>query len=265
MVDLLYVDGQKRLLTFPYYTSNQQGKMTPRNIPAIYRIRPHKDEAAAAIYFSPWETNLPEGVYGHFTDQGQIVTPVYWGSHWPLARGNVTGGSINDRFSLTPAHNSIMTWGYMRRPTPLRSATTESLDALGRLRPMREQSWAWLIAMTDAGDDQLLRWAKSYGHPPALTAQGAIVPAQSYAPDRRALCLKVKSREVAVTITPSGRCVNPVFELADAPRKLVAAKLDNQSLPAERFRWDGATLWLQAEIVRPAKLTLKFAGGESHL
>jgi hypothetical protein len=262
MVDLLYVDGQKRALTFPFYTSNQQGKMTPRNMPAIYRIRMHKNETAAAIYFSPWETNLPEGVYGHFTDRGQIVTPVYWGSHWPLARGNVTGGAINDRFSLTPAHNSIMTWGYKRRPTPLRSATAESLDALGRSRPMLVQSWAWLIGMTDAGDDQLLGWAKSYGNPPALAAQGAVVPAQPYAPDRRALCLKVKSREVTVDITPSGRCVNPVFELADAPRKLVAAKLDNQVLPADRFRWDGATLWLKETLDRPATLKLQFAGAE---
>jgi hypothetical protein len=56
-----------------------------------------------------------------------------------------------------------------------------------------------------------------------------------------------------------------VFELADAPRKLVAAKLDNQVLPADRFRWDGATLWLQAEIDRPAKLTFEFADSKSDL
>jgi hypothetical protein len=56
-----------------------------------------------------------------------------------------------------------------------------------------------------------------------------------------------------------------VFELTDAPQKLVAAKLDDQVLPADRLRWDGATLWLQAEIVRPARLTLEFADRESAL
>ena len=38
------------------------------------------------------------------------MTPCYWGSHWPLARGNSTGNKIDDRIAFTPCHNSVMSW-----------------------------------------------------------------------------------------------------------------------------------------------------------
>ena len=37
-----------------------------------------------------------------FSDGGQMVTPCYWGSHWPLARGNSTGSKIDDRIAVHP-------------------------------------------------------------------------------------------------------------------------------------------------------------------
>ena len=50
-----------------------------------------KDEELAAVYFNPNETKLPPVVFAPFFDKGEMVTPCYWGSHWPLARGNATG------------------------------------------------------------------------------------------------------------------------------------------------------------------------------
>ena len=73
--------------------------------------------------------------------------------------------------------------------------------------------------MTDASDDDLRQWAHSFAHPPKLDAQGAQVAAEPYAPERRALRLTVQNKSVAITIIPAGRCVNPVFELKDAPRR----------------------------------------------
>ena len=45
---------------------------------------------ASAISFTPVNTLLPK-LFGPFTDREEMVTPFYWGSHWPLARGNMTG------------------------------------------------------------------------------------------------------------------------------------------------------------------------------
>ena len=81
--------------------------MTP---PSIYRLRLNKQESAAAIYFNPLDRQFPEVFFAPFSDHEQIVTPCYWGSHWPLARGNATGSTIDDRISLTPCHNSVMSW-----------------------------------------------------------------------------------------------------------------------------------------------------------
>ncbi len=88
-VDALYLDGRKRLFRFPNPTNNDTAKRDRENgdVPAIYRLRLSKDEKLAAIYFSPNETRLPAIVFGPFFDGGQMVTPCYWGSHWPLARG----------------------------------------------------------------------------------------------------------------------------------------------------------------------------------
>ena len=123
-VDALYLDGRKRLFRFPNPTNNDTAKRDRENgdVPAIYRLRLSKDEKLAAIYFSPNETRLPAIVFGPFFDGGQMVTPCYWGSHWPLARGNSTGNAIDDRIHFTPCHNSVMSWAG-RRPTPL--ATSE--------------------------------------------------------------------------------------------------------------------------------------------
>ena len=92
-------------------------------------------------------------------------------------------------------------------------------NAQGKLETLKRDTWVWLIGMTDAGDDELRQWAQSFAHPPRLEAQGARPAAEPYAPERRALCLTVENPSVTITITPDGHCVNPVFELAHAPRR----------------------------------------------
>ena len=179
MVDMLFVDGQKREMTFPYFAAEQGEKMKSRHVPAIYRVRLHKDEPLSAIYFNPLDANLPGACFYPFFDNGQLVTSFYWGSHWPLARGKTTGYAIDRRVSLTPCHNSIMSW-CKNRPTPLRTAQFETVDTLGRSKPMQVQTWAWLIGMSDASDQRLLQWARSFSAPPSLKLQGA----QARAPNR---------------------------------------------------------------------------------
>jgi hypothetical protein len=259
LVDILYVDGQTRQLTFPFHASDQREKIKPRNMPALYRVRFHQSEPTAAIYFSPLERNLPESIYGHFVDADQIVTPVYWGSHWPLARGNTTGGAINDRIAFTPCHNSIMTWGFSRRPEPLHATDGQMRDTLGRSKPMRVQTWAWLIGTSDAKDDGLLQWARSYSTSPSLEVRGGRLNTESYVPERRAIRLIVEDKALTVVLKPTVPCVNPVFELADAPPTLVRVSLAGQPLDAKQYAWDGKTLWIGATIAEAATLQLDFA------
>lgn len=257
LVDFLFLDGEKRKISFPFFHSEQGEKLNPRNVPMVYRIHLGKQEPHAAIYFNPNDTNLPN-VYGPFFNKGQIVTPVYWGNHWPLARGRTTTQAIDNRIHLTPAHNSVMTWGFEKRPLPIRTASLETLDALGQPKRMSLWRWAWLIGMTDAGDERLLEWAHSFTHPPGLDLQGARLDIDAYAAERRAIRLIIEDRTVAITIKPKVRCVNPVFELLGAPEILLSATLNDRPLKRGRYAWDGRTLWLKADIDKPETLKLQF-------
>ncbi len=257
MVDILFMDGQKREITCPFFPSEQGEKRQTRNMPAIYRVRLHKDEPLAAIYFNPLDANLPAGFFAPFFDNGQLVTSFYWGSHWPLARGKTTGYAIDDRVALTPCHNSIMSW-CKNRPVPLRTAQYEMIDALGRSKPMQVQTWAWLIGMSDAPDQRLLEWARSFSAPPSLTLHGAQLGAGSYIPERRAIRLIVDEKTVTIGLTPAATCVNPVFELFQAPKTLVRVELDARPLAAKEYAWDGKTLWINATMSRSRQLRLVF-------
>ena len=75
-------------------TRRRAGDLSPAARPRTRSSRP--------IYFNPNETKLPPVVFGPFFDGGEMVTPCYWGSHWPLARGNSTGRTIDDRIQFTP-------------------------------------------------------------------------------------------------------------------------------------------------------------------
>ncbi len=257
LVDFLFIDGEKREITFPFFPGEQGEKLNPRGVPVVYRIHLGKHEPLTPVYFTPNDTNLPNP-YGPFSDKGQIVTPVYWGNHWPLARGRTTTQAIDNRIHLTPAHNSVMTWGFQKRPEPIRTASLETLDALGRPKRMSLWRWAWLIGMTDASDKRLLEWAHSYTHPPGLDVHGARLQIDAYVPEKRAICLIVEDTTVAITIKPQVTCVNPVFEFLGAPETLLGAALSGRSLQCGEYAWDGQTLWLNARIERPETLTLQF-------
>ena len=293
-VDALYLDGRKRGFRFPNPTTNDIAARDRDNgdVPAIYRLRLSKADRLAAIYFSPNESRLPAVVFGPFFDGGQMVTPCYWGSHWPLARGNSTGNAIDDRIHFTPCHNSVMSWAG-RRPAPLATTELITLDTLGRSRPMTVRRWAWLIGMSDEADARLVDWAKSFATPPSLDVRGARVDAPGYVPERRAIRLNVLARswegeppgeprrnparteprppeitqdrldvsshDIQITIKPGPVCINPVFELMHAPRGEMHLTLAGRPLDERRYAWDGRTLWLDATIDTPTELRVTFS------
>lgn len=258
LVEILFLDGEKREITFPYDAVQQGAKLQSRDLPAVYRVRLHKDDPMTAVYFHPGDHRLPPVVFGPFTDGRSVVTPCYWGSHWPLARGQTTGGAINDRIHASPAHNSVMSWA-RQRPPPLREARLQALDTLGRSKPMRVQTWAWLIGLTDAADARVLEWARSFSAPPSLQLTGARLESESFMPERRAVRLIAETPVVTLTLRPPGVCVNPVFEIRNAPLRLSRVILDESSLPPEDWAWDGKTFWLSATVREPTTLRLDFS------
>jgi hypothetical protein len=259
LVDILFLDGEKREIAFPYDAVTQGEKMQSRDLPAVYRVRLHRDDPRTAIYFHPEDRRLPPVVYGPFKDAGQVVTPCYWGSHWPLARGQTTGGAINDRIHAGPAHNSVMS-GARQRPPPLRETRVQTLDTLGRSKPMRVQTWAWLIGLTDATDARLLEWARSFSSPPTLHLTGARLETESFAPERRAIRVVAEAPKITLKLQPAYVCANPVFEFRNAPARVLHVMLDESILARDNWAWDGKTLWLNVTLHQPA--TLRFAFSE---
>jgi hypothetical protein len=263
IADVLFVDGQKREIRFPAVgekstpgTIKRSGIGDARDIPAVYRVRLHKDDLASAVSFTPINTLLPS-IFGPFYDRGEMVTPFYWGSHWPLARGNMTGMAIDDRIYLTPSHNSIMTWG-MNNHTPAFSATLQTHDTLGRFKAMTHQRWYWLIGLTEDSDQRLLDWAQSFRNPPSLELNGARLDLDSYSAERRAIRLIVENPTVSITVKPSVRCVNPVFELLGAPRTLSGVAVSGRPLNPKEYAWDGQTLWMNVDMDGSAVVRLEF-------
>jgi hypothetical protein len=261
ITELLYLDGEKVRLPCPYprlEPTFQAGKIpNPRNVPIVFRNHIHKEEAATAIYFCPGDTTTPIA-FQPFHDRGYLVTPTYWGSHWPLGRGKSTGWSIDDRIDSNPAHNSVMTWGLNNRPTPLHTAEVPSLDTLGVSKTQAVRRWAWLIAMTDITDVRLLDWAASFSRPPSLELVGARLDFEAYVPERRALRIHVDHKTATLQLKPVMRSVNPVIEIVSAPGNLAGVTLDGRRLDGREYAWDGKTLWLNATFDRPAEIGLRF-------
>lgn len=224
--------------------------------PLIYRIRLNKNEPLSAISFNPNLYSKPRE-FGPFYDKGYIVTPTYWGGHWPLSRGFNTGWGINESIWTAPAHNSLMTWA-SNRPKPIKSTIVETKDAFGILKTMKVETWVWLIGMTDANDEILIQIAKSFTNPPSLEVSGAKLYSEPYTSEHRAIRLVVENKTVNIMIKPDSWCVNPVFELQNATKKLKEVKLGDQTIPTDKYAWDGQTLWLNATINQPKMLELHF-------
>ncbi len=262
-VEALFVDGRRLPFRLPNSTGAGTGGSDPArgtDVPAIYRLRLSDDDPLTAVYYNPNETKLPPVVFAPFFDKGEMVTPCYWGSHWPLARGNSTGRTIDDRIQFTPCHNSVMSWGGCR-PRPIRTAGFVTLDTLGRSRPMVQRQWAWLIGMTDEPDPPLLDRARSFAAPPSLELEGARLDLNPYAPERRAIRLTAAGSEITLTIKPGVPCVNPVFEWTEPREGAIDVALDGRPVAGERFAWDGRVLWLNVTIARAAKLSVRFQTG----
>ena len=275
-VTALFLDGHERAQAFPargslvdHYVATKPGDRYSgwdigkrRGLPALYRVRPHKDETKTVVYFSA-NPDHPRIVFGPFHDRGYMVTPAYWGSHWPLGRGSTTSSAIDGRVRFTPAHNSLMSFGINEpiQPTPISEATFETIDKLGRSKRMSVRRWAWLIGMTDASDHRLLEWAHSFSRPPSVELKGARLAFDSYVPERRSTSLVVEDEIVSIVIKPTVKCINPVFELSGVPGDLGSVSLGGRHLQPAEYAWDGATLWVKADIEEPRELRLEFTSG----
>jgi len=66
-------------------------KSVGKDTALLHRIRLGRDDRLAAIQYSPWGCwhDLPG--FAPFYNRGALVTPMYWGGHWPLSRGYTTG------------------------------------------------------------------------------------------------------------------------------------------------------------------------------
>ena len=173
--ELLFLDGAVERLSFPLrHEGDGSGQLpfglTPvkelRPEPRVYPVFDHKDDATAAIYFNPGDTATPFA-FPHFLRTVKSSLLRIGGAHWPLSRGNTTGGAIDDRICVSPAHSSLMTWGVPSMgnalPKPLLTGERKLLDAVGHSREITIQRWARLIARTDAQRDDLVAWAHCFG------------------------------------------------------------------------------------------------------
>ena len=271
LVQLLYLDGTSQVLSFPYHppagaaSSFAANKLVnARQEPVIYRVRVHQEEAAQAIYFCPHDLTMPIA-YAPFYDRGVLVTPAYWGSHWPLGRGKSTGWTIDDRIDSNPGHNSILTWGMSNRPKPERTEQIETIDTLGQAKTMTVQQWTWLIAMTDASNQELIDRARSFSQPPSVSLAGAHLDFNAYDTSRRAIHLVADKPAITVQLKPAVPCVDPVFVIDGTSGQMPAISLNGKRLEAGSFAWDGHTLWLRGRISAESRLELLFGKGTSRV
>mgnify|MGYP007059388954 CR=1 FL=1 len=262
--EMFYLDnGERYDFHFPplEYSRDQGGAFEftpPRPGSVLYRIRTHVEDAASAIYFHPSEAHFPKLQFAPFFDGDTLVTPGYWGSHWPLARGKMTGGAIDPLITETPSHTSLLTWAFDNEPPPESRGVVRTLDASGRPREMAVEHYAWLIGMSDADPERLLDVARSYTTPPEISVEGATLEWDGYQRSRRAIRLRADADRISVKITPNPVTVNPVFEIAGAPENLRSVYLDDVLLPSARYAWDGKTLWIEATLQQPQALQIDF-------
>jgi hypothetical protein len=156
-----------------------------------------------------------------------------------------------------------MSWA-RQRPPALREASFPAIDTLGRAKLMRVQTWAWLIGLTDATDERVLEWARSFSAPPSIQVRGARLDADSFSPERRAIRLIADEPIIHIELTPTTVCVNPVFEIADVDQQqtLKQVRRDNTPLPPQSWAWDGRTLWIDATMRERAELDFEFTPPE---
>ncbi|MHB0961000.1 MAG: hypothetical protein ACYC0X_22595 [Pirellulaceae bacterium] len=272
-VEALFLDSTKRDFHFPVDANAVPDLIAPGPAPALFRLRARDDDREAVILFHPTETRMPPAIFAPFMDAGHMVTPAYWGSHWPLARGNMTGGAIDERLHVTPSHVSLMSWAF-QRPDPIQDGRHAILDALGRSRLMEVRQWAWLIGMTDDDDESLRARARSFAQPPSSTVKGAQLAFEPWVTGRRAICIECPplphnradanlsgntgQSEIELELQPHPVLVDPVFEIDNAPGELTEVIVNGRSLAGQEYRWDGDVLWIKGTWSDRVKLALRF-------
>ena len=68
----------------------------------------------------------------------------------------------------------------------------------------------------------------------------------------------MESSTPVITLKPSVRYINPVFELSGGSKNLASVVLGNRSLKPAEYAWDGKTLWVNADIDTTTPLKLEF-------
>jgi hypothetical protein len=151
VVDILFIDGQKREIQFPARGEKstpggikRPGVGDPRDVPAIYRVRLHKDgkpsPSVRTTRCCPPSSNLST------TDQ-MVTLPGQ-----PRSSRNMTGMAIDDRIYLSPSHKQHHDLG---RTTTRRHLGDDSDSRyLGAAQTMDYRRWHWLIGLTDASDQR---------------------------------------------------------------------------------------------------------------
>jgi hypothetical protein len=196
--------------------------------------------------------------FAGFQDQGKTVTPCYWGSHWPLARGQTTGGTINDRIHASPGHNSVLSWA-RHRPTTGKESLLTTIDSLGQSKLMRRQTWTWLIGLTDASDQEVRDVAHSFAFPPNVAVlKGTRLDAEGYVPDRRAIQLVAEGNISEFQLEPNRVTVNPVLEFSGKHSRPVQILLDGTPLEKTRFAWGNNTVWIDATLTAKTHIQVVF-------
>jgi len=270
VADVLFLDGGKQSMEFPRPPPIEN----PGKQELLYRIFDNKNDSTSAIYFTPRDTTPPTAfapLYAAspvYDDDQQLVTPAHWSTHWPLARGrwtawaglNVFPNRYFDTVHAGPAHNSFLAFD-VDPPASLFVSELPTLDADGQSRTMKVQRWAALIARTDASDESLRQWGRSFSEPPSIEARGARLDFPAYSIERRAVRLIVESASIEIKVKPGRGLVNPVFELGNAPRELELVDIDGKRVKQSDYAWDGATLWINCALSQEeAKIRLQFRG-----
>ena len=94
-VDALFLDGRKH--RFPIPEPDRRTRLEAGQPPedgSAGNLPPATQQAGSALggLLQPErDPSCRRSSSRPFFDAGQMVTPCYWGSHWPLARGNSTG------------------------------------------------------------------------------------------------------------------------------------------------------------------------------
>jgi hypothetical protein len=97
-----------------------------KRTPVMYRVRINKREGLRSVFQPARQHSAGRHLQ---PDRGYRLPQV--GSRWPLARGKTTGSTIDDRFFVSPAHNSVELGRQPARDDLHR--LLRSIDSLGAL------------------------------------------------------------------------------------------------------------------------------------